>query len=245
MNTWQGAWHIVRHEMNRDKYGVLITIGFCLYMVFVTMGIFDLDEEVPEGLTWILDLAYAIVFPSFAFVMNRTSLKAWREDSFTDKLAEWRTMPISLKQLTLGRLIQIIIILTPIVILFFGVQYAVMAEIRNSISIGAYILFAMFWYFYGVGVAVMYVYYELGHSGKAYFFFCYLFVVAITIVMVILKLANVSVVLGLLKELQAGHWWYTTAAFIYSLGAMLLGYSLIVKRLEKRSFVNRNWEANV
>lgn len=236
MNVWQGAWHIAKHELQRDKFGLVFTLLFCLYISILTTGVYDFNGESLGVTTWALDLIFVITFPSLAFVMSRTTFRMWREDTISGKLAQWRALPIPLNHLTLGRLIQLVIVLTPVMIIFFTTQYVMMANMREAVSLAVYVEHGLFWYCYALGMAVMYVYWEVGFSGKYYSLFCYSVIPVLGVVIVILKLAGVSIVQGILNELQAGHWWYTAAAAVFCIISMAAGYTAIVKRLGKRSY---------
>ncbi|WP_188888310.1 hypothetical protein [Paenibacillus radicis (ex Gao et al. 2016)] len=166
-------------------------------------------------------------------------MRAWKEDGFTEKLAEWRSMPIPLKELTLGRMMQLFIILLPMIVLFFSIQYLSIASLREHIDLGTYGLFALFWFFYAIGIAVTFIFFELGHSSRMYTIYCFVFMIIAGGLLVAIKLTGVSVVLGLLRELQAGHWWYTAAAMLYAIISLAAGYTIIVKRLRKRSFITK------
>ncbi|MGO4108314.1 hypothetical protein [Paenibacillus sp. YAF4_2] len=238
MNTRQGAWHIAKHELSRDWIGIVFTALFCVYLSLITIGVYN-DEDGAKALPWILDTVFIVTFPSLGFVMNRTTMKFWKDDTFTGKLAEWRTLPIPLTQLVIGRLMQLVIVLTVVLTLFFTFQYILVDRLHDQISIGAYLLFALFWYFYALSMAVTYVYWEIGHTGKVYALFCYISVVVFALICLVIGLAKASVVLGLLNEVKEGHWWYTAAAFLVCVITLFSGFRIIKKRLKHRHYINK------
>lgn len=239
MNIWQGAWHIAKHELIRDRYGLIVTVLFCLYLCFCTVGVYNFDGDYPKVMTWLLDIVFIATFPSLAFVMNQTTFKFWRNDMFTGKLSEWRTMPIPLSHLALGRLLQLGIVLAPVMVLFFITQYFLVPDMKETYSVGVYIQFGLFWFFYALGTAVAYVYWEIGYSGKAYSIFCYSSLTVFLILVLAFKLAGIDIVMGVLGELQAQHWWYTAGALAFCILSLITGFSLIVKRLRTRNFIRK------
>ncbi|MFX3636086.1 MAG: hypothetical protein ACE3L7_05700 [Candidatus Pristimantibacillus sp.] len=239
MNIWQGAWHIAKYELTRDRFGMIFTILFCLYMCLCILGVYNLNGEYSGVNTWLLDVMFIVVLPNMAFVMNRTTFQFWRNDTFTGKLSEWRTMPIPLNHLALGRLLQLVIVLAPAMILFFLTQYFLVPEMKETYSVAVFIQFGLFWFFYALGIAVVYVYWEIGHSGKTYSIFCYICATVYLIVVLACKLAGINIVMGVLGELQAQHWWYTAGALAFCILSLLSGFSLIVKRLRTRNFVRK------
>lgn len=236
MNTRQGAWHIAKHELTREWIGIVITVLFCLYLALITTAAYNDEEKI---MSWLLDMIFIVTFPSLAFVMNKTTMRFWRDDTHTNKLAEWRTLPIPLTHLVIGRLLQLVIVQTLALTIFFTIQYLLVDRLHDRISVGAYILFALFWYFYALSMAVAYVYWEIGHTGKAYALFCYISVVVFVLVSALIGLAKAGIVLGLLDEVEKGHWWYTAAAFAVCLITLYFGYTIIKRRLKHRNYINK------
>ncbi|TCM93250.1 hypothetical protein EV294_107201 [Paenibacillus sp. BK033] len=236
MNLRQGAWHIAKHELTRDWMGILFTFLFSLYLALITMAVYNDTESV---MSWVLDMIFIVTFPSLAFVMNKTTMRFWREDTFTGKLAEWRTLPIPLSHLVIGRMLQLVIVLALVLTLFFTTQYILVGRLQDQLSVGAYLLFALFWYFYALSMAVLYVYFEIGHTGKAYAMFCYISVVVYVAICAVLGFFKAGIVLGLLDGLEKGHWWYTAAAFFVCAITMYLGYMIIKKRLKNRHYTKK------
>ncbi|SFE02472.1 hypothetical protein SAMN05216378_2013 [Paenibacillus catalpae] len=236
MNTRQGAWHIAKHELSRDWIGIVFTVIFCLYLAFITIAVYNDEEGI---MSWLLDMIFLVSFPSLAFVMNKTTMRFWREDTYTGKLAEWRTLPIPLSHLVIGRLLQLVMVLTLVLTIFFTTQYIMVERLNEQISIGAYILFALFWYFYALSMAVAHVYFEIGHTGKAYALFCYINVAVFVLISVAIGIAKAGLVQGLLDELQKGHWWYTAVAFAVCAITLYSGYTIIKRRLKQRHYTNK------
>ncbi|MFF2482954.1 hypothetical protein [Paenibacillus sp. NPDC058071] len=241
MTLWQGAWHIAKHEMVRDRYGLLFTLGFSIYMALITFVLIGPSKEVPFAATWLLDSAFIITFPTLAYVMNRTMFRVWREDTYTDKLAEWRSMPIPIHALTLGRMIQLVLTLAPATLIFFILQYVFSGYIAANVSIAAFALNGLFWFFYGLAFAVTYVYYELGHSGMAFTIYSYLVLPILAVAVVIVKLVTKqSIVLEVLNGTNEGRWWYTAAALLICCASLIAGYYAINRRLTRRSYINKS-----
>ncbi|WP_127495359.1 hypothetical protein [Paenibacillus glycanilyticus] len=236
MNLRQGAWHIAKHELTRDWVGILFTFLFSLYLALITIAVYNDTERI---MSWVLDMIFIVTFPSLAFVMNKTTMRFWREDTFTGKLAEWRTLPIPLSHLVIGRMLQLVMVLALVLTLFFTTQYILVDRLHDHLSVGAYLLFALFWYFYALSMAVLYVYFEIGHTGKAYAMFCYISVVIYAAICAVLGFFNAGIVLGLLDGLEKGQWWYTAAAFLVCVITMYLGYMIIKKRLKSRHYTKK------
>lgn len=236
MNFRQGAWHIAKHELSRDWLGMIFTVLFSLYLALMTIAIYNDDEQITS---WLLDMLFIVTFPSLAFVMNKTTMRFWKEDTYTGKLAEWRTLPIPLSHLVMGRLLQLVLVLTLVLTIFFTTQYILVDRLHEQLSVGAYMLFALFWYFYALSMAVLYVYFEIGHTGKAYAMFCYVSVVGFLLLCAILGITKFHVVEGLLDALEEGDWWYTAAAFVICAVTLYSGYRIIKRRLKQRHYADK------
>ncbi|GLX68882.1 hypothetical protein [Paenibacillus glycanilyticus] len=236
MNIRQGAWHIAKHELSRDWLGIVFTVLFSLYLAFITIAVYNDTEQTTS---WLLDLLFMVAFPSLAFVMNKTTLHFWREDNFTGKLAEWRTLPIPLSHLVIGRMIQLVIVLTLVLTIFFTIQYVLVDRLHEHLSVGAYLLYVVFWYFYALSMAVLYAYFEIGHSGKTYAVFCFIYVAVFVLICVGFGLTHVGIVDGLLDEAEKGHWWYSAAALVVCILTMYTGYWIIKRRLKQRHYTKK------
>ncbi|MFD1955623.1 hypothetical protein ACFSL6_16005 [Paenibacillus thailandensis] len=237
MNKWQGAWHIARHELARGKIGSIITVLFSAYLVFTTFPLYDIPAEQPELSRNVLDFILLAVFPVLGFSFNRSTFRYWREDICTHSLAQWRTMPIPVESIALGRLLMLAIHLVPAAVLYFTALYFAVPGLKEAYDVGPYILGALFWLFYSLGVASVYLYYELTLSGKRYTVVCFVVLFLFVAVAIGAGMAELALVVGVFDAIQQGSWWYTALALLFGAASLVgIGYNRLCAKLKARTF---------
>ncbi|MGM0883239.1 MAG: hypothetical protein ACQEXQ_19645 [Bacillota bacterium] len=239
MSEWKGAWFLAKHEMLKDCWRSLITLAFVFYLLIFSIPLFtaDLEGESTISFTWATDFIYLSLLPCLGFVFNKTMMGYWKNDSYTKKLAQWRTMPISSKQIALGRLIQLTIVLFIAQLIFFTLQYSALYLDHVNIPLLDFAMYGLFWFCYSLTVATSYVYWEIGHTGKRYFLMSFIYnfgFLIITICLAVFKAGNI--VVTSLNMIDDGNWWIVPAVLAVSVAALFIGKNQMVDRLEKRSY---------
>lgn len=236
MSIWQGAWHIVRHEMAKSKIGSVITILFSVYLALTTFTMFDITGERLDWTQNVLDWMFLAIFPVLGFSFNRASFVHLREDWSSQTLAQWRTMPIPVQSIAIGRLLMVAIHLVPAAAIFFTVQYYAVPDMKEVYDAGSYILSALFWLFYALGIATVYLYCELTLTGKQYTVICFASVFVIGAVAIAAWFADIAIVVDVMKAIRQGNWWMTVAALLCGGAAVVVGYKRICAKIKARTF---------
>ncbi|RCW48917.1 hypothetical protein [Paenibacillus prosopidis] len=238
MSEWKGAWFLAKHEMLKDRWRSLITLAFIIYLLIFSIPLFTADLEGESNpFTWATDFIYLSLLPCLGFVFNKTMMGYWKNDTYTKKMAQWRTMPISSKQIALGRLIQLTIVLFIAQLIFFTLQYSVLYMNHVNIPVLDFVMYGLFWFCYSLALATAYVYWEIGHTGKTYFlmnFICIFGFLVITICLAVFKAGNI--VVTSLHVIENGNWWIVLAVLAVTVAALFIGKNRMVERLEKRSY---------
>lgn len=239
MSLWKGAWYLAKHELVRDRWKSLFTLLFVGYLLLFTVPLLNdvVDGELGGMASWATDFIYLTVLPCLGFVLNQTMIGCLKNNSYTKKMAHWRTLPISSKQIALGRIIQLTIVLFMAQLIYFSVQFFLLRNMGADISAGHFAVYGLFWFGYSLTVAVAYVYWELGHSGKIYFYFNLLYIVVLLVIsfcLMMFKLGNV--VVTSLHAIENGSWWVALAALAFSAAAVVIGINRIENRLDNRTY---------
>lgn len=235
---WQGAWRIAKYEFRLTWRGYLVTFLFLAYTSFFTnMLLYGWLSGQMDGRTeWSLDLGYFCLLPLLGFLMDRTVFRYRREDTYSRKMAEWHAMPIGVGQIIAGRMILLILVMVADGILFFGIQYTALEDLRELLGPGEFVLYALIWFGYGIITASLMVFMELGFSGRVYFGFCFVFVFAVGLTTLLLAVNGESAVMFTL-EAAAGKRWEVAALSVAGSAATVAGFgALLHRRLRSRSF---------
>jgi len=239
VGLWKGAWYLAKHELARDRWKSLFTLFFVGYtLLFTTLLVKDafLDEN-GQYANWSLDFIYLSVLPLLGFIVNKTMMRSWKENSYTRKMAQWRALPISSKQIALGRIIQLAIVLFAAQFVFFLVQFLVTRQMGLNISAGNFALYGLSWFGYSLTIGIGYVYWEIGHTGRSYFFFNIGYIVFLLVVSFCITFLDIgNIVAKSMQAIEDGSWWLPVITITASIITAIVGGKRIENRLEKRTY---------
>lgn len=239
VGLWKGAWYLAKHELIKDGWRSLYTLLFVGYLLLFTVPLLnDVIDGKDGGMSsWATDFIYLTILPILGFVMNQTMMRYWKENSYTKKMAQWRTLPISSRQIALGRIIQLAVVLFFAQLLYFILQFIFVRYMGADISAGHFALYALFWFGYSLTVSIGYVYWEVGHSGKMYFFSNMAYIAGLLLISIGLAFFKIgNIVVTSFEAIGNGFWWISLAAIAVSAVAIFIGVNRIEKRLESRTY---------
>jgi hypothetical protein len=239
MTSWQGAWTLLRFEGRRSWIGLLITMAFFTYVSVFLVPLFGemLDQEKTGGYAWFQDFMYLTILPTMGFLMNRNFMHYWSRDPYTRKLAYWRTLPISWNAIVIARYLQHAIVLTIVSAYFFSLQYALLSDMRELLSPGEYVGYALIWYGYALMAGATYVYFEQTVSGKVYFAVCAGYVLVYAAIIVVLGLTDTRVVVRTMDASRHHEWLWPVLSVALGAAVILLMGLLLRRRLAKRNLL--------
>lgn len=241
MNTWQGAWFLAKDELKRARWKHLVTLIFIGYLALFLIPMFEEGLEAKDAFSvyWALDFVTLTLLPSLGLMSTQGMGFYWKIDSYTKKLAIWRTMPISIKQIALGRVMLLLVNGVTAQIIFFIIFYFAGRSIISSIELDTYIPFALLWIGYSTASGIIYIYVETGYSGKVYFWFCMIitFVYLGTMIFYTFLLKQ-SLVLASFEAIGNGAWWISFIGIALAVLAIAIGRPIIEKKLRTRSYAS-------
>ncbi|MEK3885351.1 hypothetical protein [Paenibacillus sp. PL2-23] len=241
MTTWQGAWYLAKEELRRTRWKHILTLIFIGYLCIFLVPMFadGMEGEDLGMVYWAIDFITLSLLPCLGLMSTQTFGNYWKTDTYTKKLAAWRTMPIRVDQIVLGRILTMLMILIPALILFFIIFFLAGQSLTSEIEIAAFIPFAIFWIGYSIMASIVYVYVEIGYSGKFYFWFCMLITFLFLFGMIVTVLLLESSLFVQSYRLAAdGGWWLAIIGMISAIAAIGIGRSVLEKRLRMRSYTS-------
>lgn len=240
MGDWRGAWYLAKHEIRRNFWGnalVLIIIGYLL-MFLVPMTSETVKDGFSGNMNWTLDFLMIALLPCLGLISGQMMTAYWKQDLFTKKIIYWRTMPISLRQIALGKLIQMAMMLLATHTVFFILYFAGLRMLEVDIPITGSILNALFWFSYSLVCSTLYIYLEVSYSGKMYTVFCFITTfVFLAATLLYSNLYGASLVIIILESSMNGNWWLAFIGIAIGAAAFFIGLSAMEKRLRSRAFV--------
>ncbi|MHA7965947.1 hypothetical protein ACX93W_17640 [Paenibacillus sp. CAU 1782] len=239
MNTWQGAWYFAKEEFRRGGWRHLMGVFFIFYLLLFLGGYFSSamkDGELDSFIGWAMDFLAWGLFPLLGLLSSQVKGFYWKTDDYTNKVVGWRILPISNRQVALGRIFLLLMNAIPTLGIFFTLFYLMTTQLYSvPLDLVGYLLFSLFWFSYAIAVAVIYTYIEIGFSGKFYFWFCLIFVVLLLGTSILLSyLVQYSVLVRVYELSRDGQGWISLIALGVAVLAAVVSYNAKIGRIQKR-----------
>ncbi len=239
MSDWRGAWYLARCDLKKNKWGLLILAALLLYLMLFLL---PMHKEIVTGerigiATWALDYIYMTLLPCLGLMSRQLMRFYWKTDPYTKKLASLRIMPISLKQIAMGRLIQLMVMLLPAQAIFYILYYYGIRMMEIETSLSSYLLHTFLWLGYSMIYSIAVIYLETGYSGKKYsIIYCLLMFVLLVFTVTYAITTGESIVIQLMQAIDKGYWWISAVGIAAGIAALPIGCRAITKRLERRQY---------
>ncbi|MGG6313143.1 hypothetical protein [Paenibacillus macerans] len=166
MDSWKDAWVIFYKDLRSDRLFLIWNVIFMLYISLFLGFMVRSSAETGFVLNPMADFLMLSMIPFTGFFFSRRSFSYLKEDSYTQMLRYYRTLPIPLKTIMRSRLIQLGAMMLFNGIIFYVVFYAI--GLRRELDLGGFIAFALTWTGYGLFINGAFIYYELLKKGKVY-----------------------------------------------------------------------------
>lgn len=239
MNTWQGAWYFAKEEFRRGGWRHLLSVFFIFYLLLFLGGYFS--EGIKEGETdsfigWTMDFLAWGLFPLLGLLSSQVKGFYWKSDDYTNRVVGWRIIPISNRQIALGRIFLLLMNAIPSLSIFFILFYFTTTQLYNvPLDLTGYLLFSLFWFGYAIAMAVIYTYIEIGFSGVFYFWFCIVFVLLLLGASILIShFGQYSVLVRVYELCRDGKGWISLIALGVAAIAVFISYRAKAGRILER-----------
>lgn len=191
MQVVSQAMKIVSKEMKSDKLQILWTFVFIMYMA-VTLSFFmnSMFEE-RDYINPMADFVMLMLSPMLGFYFSRKSFKYLTEDSYTQMLYYYRSIPVPAEAVIVSRAFMALLAFVVNGIIFFGVIYVIADDLRYSMDLMAYISFGLTWIGIGILITGLLIYFEFMKSGKVYCLITFLVMIIIAVVLLLLFISGI------------------------------------------------------
>lgn len=232
------AMKIVTKELRSDRLQVLWALIFMVYLGgFLSMMVERIVAE-RSMVNPFADFMMFMLSPMLGLSFSRRAFKYLNEDSYTQMLYFYRFIPVPASAVILSRAIFGMLAFAANSVIFFGVMYLIGGNLRELVSIEAYISFSLTWIGIGILLHGVLIYLELLKSGKSYFWLNILLQVILIVTLFILFYAglrfswtrlfmDISLRHGLLSPLAWGSLLIGLAGYA---GMCLLTYKRMLRR---------------
>ncbi len=241
LEGWKDAWVIFKKDVCSDRFYLIWNVLFMLYFggMFSTMLYSVVHSD--DAFHSLADCLMLVLIPMIGFYFSRRSFSYLREDSYTQMLWYYHTLPIPVRTIIKSRYLQLIAALLFNGTFFFGVIFVIFWLGGLDINLGPfqYIAFALTWIGYALLINGLYIYMELLNKGKTYFWLSCVLMLSVVVISVVITLLHgnllkytmdVSARYALLSPLMWG------TLLVGALGAYGMGLQTM-RKLNKRDLV--------
>lgn len=228
------AMRILAKDVKNDKRQMLWAIIFMIYMATAFSFFVNSMFEEPKYVNPFADGMMLIFSPMLGFYFSRRSFKYISEDSYTQMLYYYRSIPVPTEAVIMSRALMGLGAFTVNGILFFSVIYAMGGELRSSLDLAGFIAFGLSWIGIGILINGIYIYFEFMRVGKSYLLFSFLITALISISIGILFLLGIRFSLFYFLIESSRQWKLLSPVMWGSLVLGLLGYILFCYLTLKR-----------
>ncbi|ANE45542.1 hypothetical protein SY83_03585 [Paenibacillus swuensis] len=178
-----------------------------------------------------------VIFPSVLGIsFTKDYLNYIKNDTFTKRMALYRTMPIRIEEVVLARFLNIIICTIYNTLTLFTVLYFLTERMNGALTLIPYIGFTITLVGYSMIMSACYVYYELGYSGKRYLMTNFVMTILLLIVVIVAGVLNWSITQHLIQgQVQYGPLLPAVSILIGCL-TWYAGYHITIRHLYRREF---------
>ena len=235
MTSWQAIWRFAMYELRQERWGLVISLLFYSYLIVIMLSVVGDGRPFDTHTMWLGNFMYITLIPMLGFTMSRTMMRVMSDDSYTHKVAYWRSLPISASLIASSRIVQYLIIFTVGWLYLFTIHFLFIDWMREA-GLWTMLGSSLTWYGYGVGIGSSYIIFELGTSGKRYMVVTLLYMIGYVGLTVALYFAQVSLVEGVVGAVDQGAWWLPVLALLAGAAMIAMNQTLIRRRIEHRSF---------
>ncbi|MCM3042616.1 hypothetical protein M3201_23450 [Paenibacillus motobuensis] len=241
LEGWKDAWIIFKKDVCSDRFYLIWNVLFMLYFGGMFSAMLYSVVKFDDAFRPLADCLMLVFIPMIGFYFSRRSFSYLKEDSYTQMLWYYHTLPIPVRTIMKSRYIQLVVAILFNGILFFGAIVFIfwLGGLETSLSPVQYISFALTWIGYALFINGLYIHMEFLNRGRIYFWLSCVLMLSMVVVSVVITLfhgnllkytIDISARYALLSPLMWG------SLLIGALGAYWMGIQTI-RKLNKRDLI--------
>ncbi len=240
MSQRQAVAYIGAYLWRRERFGMLFTLVFAIYLGVINSaaidGVLGGEEDVPRAINGLIDWVTLAMYPIFGMVMNKSSWNMWRDDYYSKRLAQWRTMPIPAASIVRARMLQSAVMLPIIGGVYLLAQYLLTPALRDYVTPMQWIENGLIWMCYALIIIPVIILMELGYTGKQYCLVYFGLMIAVALLSIVLTWQGVNVFHSVLNLIKDGYGPVTILGMaVVAAASVLIGHKLTIERIRRRS----------
>lgn len=237
---YREAWMLVKSDLVRFKWGLLMTVAFSVYMAtmsgLVLRELFRGDEVLTRAFKGVADFVFLFTIPNLGFFFSRRSMRYMKDDSYTKWMRKLRILPIDARTIVYSRTMQMCVALLINMSIVIVGHYLLSETLRSLdwISILSYVFMLVA---YAVAVNWLYISCELSMSGRLYMRYTFILLGVITVVSVLVGVADGSILQTVVDVARSYPWMGIVLSIVIIVNSMVIGMNRLRKIVLKRDWM--------
>ncbi|MOA04396.1 hypothetical protein D3C78_1239470 [compost metagenome] len=163
------------------------------YVGFMLGGIVNSGKEAEMIINPLMDIMILLLSPMIGFLLSRRSFNCLKEDSYSQMLIYFRSLPIPIEVVMLSRYIQMGVAIIFNGIIVYGMMY-VLAFSIGDIHVSEFLVFVLTWVGFTIMINALYIHFEYLTRGHTYLWFMILLMLCTGIAAIIVDALGGNVV---------------------------------------------------
>ncbi|MDT8978189.1 hypothetical protein RQP50_18345 [Paenibacillus sp. chi10] len=237
---YREAWMLVKSDLVRFKWGLLMTVAFSVYMAtmsgLVLRELFRGDEVLTRAFKGVADFVFLFTIPNLGFFISRRSMRYMKDDSYTKWMRKLRILPIDARTIVYSRTMQMCVALLINMSIVIVGHYLLSETLRSLgwISILSYVFMLVA---YAVAVNWLYISCELSMSGRRYMRYTFILLGVITMVSVLIAVADGSILQTVVDVARSYPWMGIVLSIVIIVNSIVIGMNRLHKIVLKRDWM--------
>ncbi|MDF2935798.1 MAG: hypothetical protein K0Q90_1171 [Paenibacillaceae bacterium] len=205
----------------------------------LTLGLSDPDSThwaARQIYEWTADLMMVSMSCGLGFVFTKDYLSYYRTDAFSRKLAFYRKLPVTDKEIVTARFLVFLATLLPMALCFFALFY-LPVRIEQLATGVEFTQAAVMWLGLSLAGGAGFLFLEMGFSGKMYLLLSLVVVVIFLAAIAILNLSGIHLVSGSLSLVRDYGIWPSLAVVAVGAAVAWGTAPLIIRRVASRNLI--------
>lgn len=238
LKNWKDAWFIFITDLRKDWLFLILNVFFMGYIGLMLGGTVHSGEEIELRMNPAIDIMLLSLSPMIGFLFTRRNFNYLKEDSYSQMLMYYRSLPIPTEVVMLSRYIQMGIAIIFNGIIVYGTMY-VLAFSKSDIHVSEFLVFVLTWVGFAIMINALYIHFEFLTKSHTYLWFTILLMLCTGIIAIIVAVFGGNVVGYTIQHSEKYGFaspimWGTLIAGIILI--RLLG-KITKRKLDQRSFV--------
>lgn len=193
LKNWKDAWFIFITDVRKDRFFLIWNVIFMAYLGFMMGGMFHTSNQAEFMMHPIMDFMMLSLSPMIGLLFTRRSFSYLKEDSYSQMLVYYRSLPIPTEVVMLSRYIQMGAATVFNGVIVYGTMYLLIFN-SSYTSVLAFLVYVLTWVGYALMINALYIHFEFLTKGRTYLGLTTLLILCAGIIAIIVAVCSGNIV---------------------------------------------------